>query len=103
MPRSDDAALQQRERGFHGIRVQIANRVDAILVLDGLVFTEFSRAEQGVAKVRALAPAPANTLHQGLKPIEEAKPCGTAGSRALIQSKNVLCEALSCCLLIAKC
>jgi hypothetical protein len=37
MPRTDDAALQQRERGFNGVRIDIAVNVDAGLVLDGLV------------------------------------------------------------------
>src|ERR1035438_8334549 len=40
MPRSNDAALEQREGGFHGIRVHVANGVDAVLVTDSLVLRE---------------------------------------------------------------
>ncbi len=37
VPRSDDAALQERKGGFDCVGVNIAVNVDAILVLDGLV------------------------------------------------------------------
>src|SRR5664280_2200974 len=40
MPSSNDSALKQREGGFRGVCVHIANGVDTILVLDGLVLTE---------------------------------------------------------------
>jgi hypothetical protein len=40
MPCSDDAALEQRERALYGVRVYVANGVDAILVLDRFVFAE---------------------------------------------------------------
>ena len=37
MPRSHDAAFQERERRFNGVRVNVAFDVDASRVLDGLV------------------------------------------------------------------
>ena len=37
MPRSHDAALKKRERGFDGVRVNVAHHVDAATVIDGLV------------------------------------------------------------------
>src|ERR1039458_7692382 len=40
MPCTDNAALEKREARFNAIRVDVANRVDAVLVLDGLVLTE---------------------------------------------------------------
>src|SRR4029077_11129831 len=42
MPRTDNSALQERERRFDGIRVQIANRVNAHAVIDGFVLSEHS-------------------------------------------------------------
>jgi hypothetical protein len=33
MPQTNDAAHQQRERGFNGVRMQVVNGVDAILAL----------------------------------------------------------------------
>jgi len=48
MPRSNDAALEQRKRGFHGIRVHVANRVDAVLVSDDLVPREDSGLCEGL-------------------------------------------------------
>src|SRR5437016_1456611 len=37
MPRSDDAALQERECVFHGVRMNVAVNVDFSLVLDSLM------------------------------------------------------------------
>src|ERR1035438_909743 len=40
MPCTDNAALEKREARFNAIRVDVANRVDAVLVLNSLVLTE---------------------------------------------------------------
>src|ERR1039458_1468672 len=40
MPCTDDATLQQRETRLNAVRVNVANCVDAIFVLDGLVLAE---------------------------------------------------------------
>ncbi len=48
MPRSHDAALQERECGFYGVRVDVAVDVDAILVVDRLVLCEYSGLMQGL-------------------------------------------------------
>ncbi len=37
MPRSDDAALEQRERGFNGVRMNLAVNVNLRFVLNRLV------------------------------------------------------------------
>src|ERR1700687_6349858 len=37
MPRADDAALQQRECGLDGVRVDVSVHIDSVLVFDGLV------------------------------------------------------------------
>jgi hypothetical protein len=47
MPCSHDAALEQGERALYGIRVHVANGVDAILVFDSLVFREHSSFGDG--------------------------------------------------------
>jgi len=41
MPRPGNAALQERERGLDGIRVDVAVHVGAILVLDRLVLRKY--------------------------------------------------------------
>src|ERR1035437_5259901 len=40
MPCADNSAFEQRETGLNAVRVDVANRVDAVLVLNSLVLTE---------------------------------------------------------------
>src|ERR1700732_3697035 len=47
MPRANDAALQKRERGFNGVRVDVALGVDAEFVSDGLVLPLLSQILRG--------------------------------------------------------
>src|SRR5271166_961342 len=47
MPRSHDAAFQERERGFDGVSVNIAYGIDAVLVANRLVLCEYASIMQG--------------------------------------------------------
>lgn len=47
MPTADDTALEKRERGFNGVRVDVAFGVDTELVPDGLVPSVFPKMLSG--------------------------------------------------------
>src|SRR5271165_82207 len=74
MPRSNNAALQQRESGFNGVRVHVTDGVDAILVTDRLMLCQHSGIMQslrvalkfiGHNHVNVLRYVFANVLRQG--------------------------------------
>src|SRR5229473_3536104 len=48
MPRSHNAALQERERRLHGVRVDISVNIHAAFMTDGLMFLFQSRPAHGI-------------------------------------------------------